>query len=101
MISRRTLVLLGLAALLFAIPQAYHAGERADCHAHNLARGKAATNQPNSASVYFDECSMVDFGMYDWMRYAILVSIVMLVASAYSYRMDRTLARERDPRVNG
>ncbi len=27
--------------------------------------------------------------MYDWMRYAILASIVMLIATALSYRADR------------
>jgi hypothetical protein len=92
MISRRTLVLFGFAILLFAIPYAYYAGELVDCHAHDLARGKSPTNQQNDG-VYFDVCSMVDFGMYDWMRYSVLLGIVTFIATAHFYRKDRQSAK--------
>jgi hypothetical protein len=87
-ISRRTIVILGLAVFLFAVPQAFYAGERADCHTNHSALLKGPT-QLSEVEVTFDVCSMTDFGMYPWMRYSFLVSFVALIATAISYRSDR------------
>ena len=88
MISRRTIVILGLAFFLFAIPQAFYAGERTDCRANHSALLKGPT-QLSEAEVTFDLCSMTDFGMYAWMRYSFLAGFVALIATAISYRSDR------------
>jgi hypothetical protein len=87
-ISRRTIVILGLAVFLFAIPQVFYAGERADCHANHSVLLKEQT-QLSEAEVRFDVCSMTDFGIYPWMRYSFLGSFVALIATAISYRSDR------------
>jgi hypothetical protein len=91
-ISRRTIVLLGLAVFLFAIPQAFYAGELADCHANHSASMKGAT-QLSEAEATFDVCSMTDFGMYLWMRYTFLAGFVALIATVVSYRSDRRNSR--------
>ncbi|HEX3967295.1 MAG TPA: hypothetical protein VHW70_04970 [Edaphobacter sp.] len=88
MISRRTIGIFGFVVFLFAIPQAYYAVERADCHANHSALLKEPT-QPSEAEVTFDVCSMTDFGMYPWMRYSFLGAFVALLATAISYRSDR------------
>ena len=88
MILRRTIVILGLAVFLFTIPQAFYAGERADCRANHSALLKGPA-QPNEAEVTFDVCSMTDFGMYPWMRYSFLAGFVGLIATAISYRSGR------------
>jgi hypothetical protein len=90
-ISRRTIVILGLAVFLFAIPQAFYAGERSDCHANHSAFLKSPT-QLSEAEATFDVCSMTDFGMYPWMRYSFLAGFVALIATALSYRSDRRKA---------
>jgi hypothetical protein len=81
-------VILGLAVFLFAIPQAFYAGERTDCHANHSALLKSPT-QLSEAEVAFDVCSMTDFGMYPWMVYSFLAGFVALIATAISYRSDR------------
>jgi hypothetical protein len=81
-------VILGLAVFLFAIPQAFYAGERSDCHANHSTLLKGST-QLSEAEVTFDVCSMIDFGMYPWMRYSFLGGFVALIATAISYRSDR------------
>ena len=88
MISRRTIVMLGLVVFLFTIPQVFYAGERADCHANHSALLKGQT-QLSEAEVTFDVCSMTDFGIYPWMRYSFLGGFVALIATAISYRSDR------------
>ena len=88
MISRRTILLLGFAVLLFAIPEAFYAGELADCRAHRAASMKGAI-QSSDDVVTLDVCSMIDFGMYDWMRYALVAGIATLFAAAVSYRGDK------------
>ncbi len=45
------------------------------------------------AEVTFDECSMTDFGMYEWMRYTLLAGFAALTATAVSYRSDRRNVR--------
>jgi hypothetical protein len=80
-ISRRTIVLLGLTILLFVIPQAFYAGELADCRSKHAALMKGAT-QSSDGAIVMDVCSMIDFGMHDWMRYAFVASIGMLFAAA-------------------
>ena len=90
MISRRTIVIFGLAVFLFAIPQAFYAGERTDCHANHSVLLKSPT-QLSEAEVSFDVCSMIDFGMYPWMRYSFLAGFVALIAIAISYRSDRRM----------
>jgi hypothetical protein len=87
-IARRTIVILGLAVFLFAIPQVFYAGERADCHANHAALLKGPT-QLSEAEVTFDVCSMTDFGIYPWMRYSFLGAFVALIGTAISYRSDR------------
>jgi hypothetical protein len=87
-ISRRTIVILGLVVFLFAIPQVFYAGERADCNANRSALLKGST-QLSEAEVTFDVCSMTDFGIYPWMRYSFLGAFVALIATAISYRSDR------------
>jgi hypothetical protein len=91
-ISRRTIVILGLAVFLFAVPQAFYAGERTDCHANHSALPKGST-QLSEAEVTFDTCSMTDFGMYPWMRYSFLACFGVLIATAISYRSDRRNAQ--------
>jgi hypothetical protein len=88
-------VTLGLAGFLFAIPQAFYAEERRDCHANHSALLKGPT-QLSEAEVTFDVCSMTDFGMYPWMRYSFLVAFVGLIATATSYRSDRRKAHSFD-----
>jgi hypothetical protein len=84
-------VILGVVFFLFAIPQAFYVGERADCQANHSASLKGPT-QLNEAEATFDVCSMTDFGMYPWMRYSFLAGFVALIATALSYRSDRRKA---------
>ena len=84
-------MILGLAVFLFAIPQAFFAGERTDCHANHSASLKSPM-QLSEAEVAFDACSMTDFGMYPWMRYSFLAGFVALIATTISYRSDRKKA---------
>ncbi len=85
-------MILGFVVFLFAIPQAFYAGERADCHANHSALQKGPT-QLSEAEVTFEVCSMIDFGMYPWMRYSFLAGFVALIATAISYRSDRKNAQ--------
>ena len=89
MISRRTLILLEISILLFAIPSSFSAGESKECRSHYQFVEKKNADY-SSGTVEFDPCTMLDFGMFDWTRYSILLGIAALIATAFSYRVDRS-----------
>ena len=90
--SRRTLLLIFLAILLFVVPEAFYAGERADCEATHSPTSKSAV-QLEAGAVTFDLCSMIDFGMLPWMKYCLICGVIALVAAADS--VGRDLRRTR------
>jgi hypothetical protein len=92
-LSRTTLLLFFLAILLFVIPDAFYAGERADCQGMHSLASKSAV-QPEAGAVSFDLCSMIDFGMLPWMKYCLICGVVALVVAAGSVGRDLRRARQ-------
>jgi hypothetical protein len=89
--SKRTLLIFFLAILLFVVPCAFMAGERAECRNERsfLAKGVPSPNDLPS----FDVHTMWDFGMYDWMRYCLLGGIAALVFAALLHSRNRKQTR--------
>jgi len=87
--SRRTLPLIFLAILLFAIPAAFCAGERTYCKAEHTLPAKVAVQEQEAGAVSFDVCNLVDFGMFPWMRYSFVSGIASLLAAGLSWTADK------------
>jgi hypothetical protein len=87
--SRRPILLIFFAILLFVIPATFYEGEHTFCETEHASSSKIGVQAQEVGTVAFDQCNMIDFGMFPWMRYSFVGGFVILLAGAFSFSADK------------
>ena len=64
------MLLIFAAILFFVIPGAFYSGEHTFCEAEHTPPSKLAVQQQEAGAIAFDNCNLVDFGMFPWIGIA-------------------------------